>query len=305
MSEYPPGGTVSRREAALSEQLKSDASRAADFFEQAKNDLKAKGVSVESLERADDEMGFILKSPAPHKTVSDAINSGALYDALTTLRTHNITPPPELGSFLHMFDAGRESAELVQVALAEMDAAEGRTARVNPEYKPKSPKDQRTKRRGRGGKQQSEETVPSQPETSVEDSSEGVDIAQVEAKLNTFRGTFDTVYSAALKTRQEIENPSAAMQSAWEAYVQAVEVLNAHEDAHAHYTRDAAGVAEATKEVDLLRGALTAAERYLSLAAAGGQRASAERAGTDTPAEKRKELRSKVEAMQDLSLIHI
>lgn len=298
MSEYPPGGPVSRREASLSEQLKSDASRAADFFEQAKHDLKAKGVSVEALERADDEMGFILKSPAPHKTVSDAINSGALYDALDTLRTHNIAPPPELGPFLHMFDAGRESAEFVQVALAETDAAEGRTARVNPEYKPKSSKDQRRKRRGTGGSKRRDEGSASP----VEGSEATGDIAQVEEKLNTFRDTFDTVYSAALKTRQQIANPSEDMQRAWERYVSAVEELNAHEDAHAHYTRDAAGVTEATKELQLLKSALSAAEGYLTLASSAGKEAPVmEKPERDTAAEKRQELRSKVEAMKDLA----
>lgn len=290
MSEYPPGGRSSARE-SVSESLKQDAAKAADFFDGVRRELKAKGVSVEALERADDEMSFIMKSPVPQKNASEAVQSGALADAITLLRDQQVAIPQELKGFLGMFGANDAAPKLEQVELRHEDQAAGRTARIDQEYKPKSSKDKRTKRRTKGGKkavgniseEAAENTSPAGPELP-----EG---APESRRLAELRASFDQVYGYVLKARHENPSPSSEMSAVWDAYVDAVQEFHGYEDAVEE------GGSSDTREVELLTKALTTAERYLSLAA--NSRASGS-SDSETPAESRRALREKVQEMENL-----
>ncbi len=198
----------------------------------------------------------------------------------------------------------QDAAELADVALAATDEAEGRTARVNRDYKPKSAKDSRTKRRGKGGKGKAKNTVPEAAQAAAgEETSDTDTFAALEQKLNTHRSAQDGAHGAILSVRNRIQNPSPEMVNALETYRSAERELVAHEEAHEAYARDAAGIAEAEKEVALLKESLKAAETFLSLAAAHPENVDTEHseAKDATPAEQRRSLRAKVAEMGNLT----
>lgn len=129
------------------ESLKIGAERAIDFFYDAKNALRAKGVNVYALERADDEMSFIMKSPVPQKNASEAIDAGTLADAFSLLREHSIPVPQELKGFLGMFGDVSSTASVEKDEPPPEDVQANLPEPANPSRKPQPSRNKARKKR--------------------------------------------------------------------------------------------------------------------------------------------------------------
>lgn len=202
----------------------------------------------------------------------------------------------------------------VQQSDSELPELEGGVSIRVSTGKRQQPRNTGRKRRGKGkirktqtGPDVSPDMVQAEEPNEVSPIDMG-GVAGIEEKIDSVRATFDMVYSATLQMRKRIETPSAELSGAWERYAEAVRELNAHEDAY-----DDASAAErlavADTELDLLKAALSAAEVFLRLADTADKTAALEEnqqitntvdIESDTPAEKRRMLRSAVEEMRQL-----
>lgn len=196
-------------------------------------------------------------------------------------------------------------------AMERTEFEDGSSVRISSALAGKKSRDANRRRRGGGSKKakaasRKEEQEPVSESADEALAPEAAEIAKIEAKLNEFRGAFDTAYSAALKVFRENQTPSPELNAAWERYVSASQELDAHEEAYESYTLDASGIAAANTELELLKKALITAEAYLTRATSEGIEAPVEsrQAGDsdETPAEKRRRLRSSLQEVQNLKV---